>query len=230
MTEKATKTTYKKPPYLGNVTGHYQKIGELRDLIPKFKDFYYSKMEENPNYSKLKIIDEFNNIISPQIFKPWASQYRRWYRRWDEDILAKIAGAKSAIMSSEIQAIKTRDENNSLIIPTEQELESGAKNLAGELMNDAMGILKSDQMNEDLYDDEVLIKRRTYVLNVFNYVMRAVTAKEALVIKRQQEKRETAGFLMDLIRRSTAGRITPDEMSLLKQSFTIKNNEPSTLG
>lgn len=196
----------------------YQKIGEIRDLIPRFKEFYYAKLEELPNYSKLKLIDDFNNTIAPQVFKPYPSQYRRWYRRWDEDILAKVAGAKMALTSPERKAVRVRDENNQMIVPTENELESGAKTLGGELMNDAMEMLKSDQMNEDLYDDEVLIKRRSYILNVFNYVMSAVSRKEALAIKRSQEKRETAGFLMDLIRRSTAGKITPDEMQLFRDS------------
>ncbi|MBT9151003.1 MAG: hypothetical protein DDT40_01184 [candidate division WS2 bacterium] len=86
-------------------------------------------------------------------------------------------------------------------------------------MNDAMNILKKDQVYEEHYDDEVIMKRRNYVLNVFNFVTRAVHSKQALLIRGQSERRETAGFLMDLVRRSTAGKITPDEMVLLKQSF-----------
>jgi hypothetical protein len=87
-------------------------------------------------------------------------------------------------------------------------------------------MLRQDQESgEDMYEDEILIKRRHYVLNVFNFVMRAVNQKEALLIKKQQEKRETASFLMDLIRKSTAGRVTPEEMTLLKSSIVPAQNE-----
>jgi hypothetical protein len=209
--------------YGDDFDGRYMRISELRDLIPQFKDFYYEKKKDNPNIPAIKIILMFNELIAPKRFYPWANQYRVWRKKWDADIARMTLGAELALEKPKVRAInKTRDENNNLIIvPTESELEAGAKTLGGELMNDAMRMLRQDQISgEDLYEDEILIKRRHYVLNVFNYVMRAVNAKEALNIKKNQEKRETASFLMDLIRKSTAGRVTPEEMNLLKSSIT----------
>jgi hypothetical protein len=116
------------------------------------------------------------------------------------------------------QIVKLRDEQNTAIVPDEHTLEVGAKTLAGELLNDAIDILKGDQESGGVFDEEILIKHRSYVLNVFNYITRAVQGKEALQIKSNAEKRETLGFLTALINRSTAGRITPEEMQLLKQS------------
>ena len=87
-------------------------------------------------------------------------------------------------------------------------------------------LFRSDQDNEDSYDEEILVKRRSYILNVFNYVTKAVHGKEALKLKSNADKRETFGFLTALINRSTAGKITPDEMQLLKQSIRGSESQP----
>lgn len=215
--------------YGDDFDGNYMRISELRDMLPRFKEFYYQKREELPNIQAVKVILLFNELIAPDRFFPYPNQYRQWRKKWDLDIARKTMGAELALEVPEKKTIvKTQDEQNNLLVPTENELEAGAKTLGGELMNDAMNMLRQDQASgDDMYDDEILIKRRHYVLNVFNFVMRAVNAKEALIIKKQQEKRETASFLMDLIRRSTAGRVTPDEMNLLKSSLTPVQNVES---
>ena len=204
--------------------GHYMKLAEVRDLIPRFKDYYYERKLESPKLSSSKIINDFNALIRPERFQPYVLQYARWRKMWDTDIQGKMLGMKIALKDPQIIAVKVRNENNEMLVPSEHELESGAKTLGGELMNDAMTMLRNDQTHEDWYEDEVLMKRRAYVLNVFNFVMRAVNAKESLAIKKQQEKRETASFLMDLIRRSTTGKITPDEISLMKNSLKHNDN------
>lgn len=199
--------------------GTFTLVGEIRDLIPSFKEFYYEKKLELPKYSVVSILADFNERIKDtgRRFYPHENQYKTWRRKWDVDILSRIANAGRELAKPEVVAVRTRDEQGLMVAPSETEIESGAKTLAGELMNDAMTMLKRDQESgDDLYDDEVLIKRRHYVLNVFNYVMGAVHRKEALAIKRSQEKRETLGFVMDLLRRSTAGKITDQEMSVIK--------------
>lgn len=208
-----------------NFDGKFSKLAEIRDLIPKFKDFYYSKKLEDPNWTSIKLVDAFNEVIVPQRFFPTTDMYKRWRRRWDDEIAQKALGMKLSKIDEKI--VVTRNEQNKLLSPSDNELELGGKTLAGELMNDAMNILKNDQVREELYDDEIIVKRRHYVLNVFNFVMRAVHTKQALLIKGRAEKRETAGFLMDIVRRSTAGKITPEEMVLLKQSFGRNQNEQS---
>lgn len=200
-----------------NFDGHYQKIGELKELIPQFKVFYYSERRRDPQRSAIKIINDFNSKIAPLTFFPWEKQYRLWRKKWDAELIAE-----QGFKQEQRQLIKMQDEHNTLIVPDETTLEIGAKTLAGELLNDAIGILKRDQKSEDVFEEEILIKRRSYVLNVFNYVTRAVQGKEALKIKSHAENRETLGFLTALINRSTAGKITGDEMALLKQSAAPK--------
>jgi len=206
-----------------NFDGKFNKLAEIRDLIPRFKDFYYEKKLEDSSWTSTRMIDAFNELITPQKFFPTGDMYRRWRRHWDDEIAQKALGMKLSKIDERI--VVTRNERNELLSPSDNELELGGKTLAGELMNDAMNILKNDQAKEELYDDEIIVKRRHYVLNVFNFVMRAVHTKQALLIKGQVEKRETAGFLMDIVRRSTAGKITPEEMVLLKQSFGRNQNE-----
>lgn len=200
--------------------GHYHKVGEIRDLIPQFKAFYYAERRKDLSKSAVKVINEFNRQIAPLTFFPWEKQYKLWRKKWDTELLAE-QGYKQ--QQREIrQIIKLKDEQNVAIVPDEYALEVGARTLAGELLNDAMGILKQDQDSEDAYEDEIIIKRRNYILNVFNYVTRAVHGKEALKLKSNAEKRETAGFLIALLNRSTAGKITDEEMEMLKQSIPPK--------
>ncbi len=205
-----------------NFDGHYQKIGELKELIPQFKAFYYAERRRDPQRSAIKIINDFNRQIAPLTFFPWEKQYRLWRKKWDAELIAEQSFKQQERETH--QLIKLRDEQNAVIVPDEYTLEVGAQTLAGELLNDAMGILKRDQESEDAFEEEILIKRRSYVLNVFNYVIRAVHGKEALKIKSNAEKRETLGFLTALINRSTTGRITPEEMQLLKQSVGKTEN------
>jgi len=210
--------------------GRYMKLAEVRDLIIPFKEYYYEKKLENPSLAAREIINNFNDTLEVDVFFPYTEQYRRWRKLWDDEIMSRLEGAEVHLESKEVKAVKTRDSENNLLVPTDQELDSGSKNLAGELMNDAMTMLKNDQRNEDLYEDEVIVKRRNYILNVFNFVTRAVNAKESLRIKKSQDKRETAGFLMDLVRRSTVGGISENDISILKDSIIQKQDEHQTVG
>lgn len=210
----------KKFSFYENFDGRYHKVDEIRDLIPQFKAFYYAEKRKDPSRSAIKIINEFNGQIAPLTFFPWEKQYRLWRKKWDAELLAAQGYTEE---QKEIrQLIKVRNEENALIVPADELLETGARTLAGELLNDAMGILKQDQEYEDAYEDEIIIKRRNYVLNVFNYVTKSVHGKEALRIKSNADKRETAGFLMTLLNRATAGKLTDEELTLLKQSTASK--------
>ena len=208
----------KKFSFYENFDGCYHKVNEIRDLIPQFKDFYCAVKRKEPRKSAIKIINDYNTQIVPLTFFPWEKQYRLWRKKWDAELMA-IQGYREE--QKEIrQLIKVKDEQNALITPTDESLEAGAKTLGGELLNDAMSILKKDQEEEELYEDEIIVKRRNYVLNVFNYITKSVHGKEALRLKSNAEKRETMGFLMNLMSHATAGKMTDNELELLKQSVT----------
>lgn len=201
-----------------NFDGRYHKVNEIRDLIPQFKVFYYAEKHKEPGRSAIKIINDYNAQIIPLTFFPWEKQYKSWRKKWDAELLS-IQGYQE--QQKEVrQLIRVRDERNTLIAPEDETLEAGARTLAGELLNDALDILKRDQAEEELYEDEIIVKRRNYVLNVYNYITRSSHSKEALRLKSNAEKRETMGFLMDLMSRATAGKMTDEELELLKQSTT----------
>lgn len=203
-----------------NFDGRYHKVSELRDLIPQFKAFYYAEKRKDPSMSAIKIINAYNAQITPLTFFPWEKQYKLWRKKWDAELLA-IEGYQE--QQREVrQLIRVRDEQNALIVPSDDSLEAGAKTLGGELLNDALSILKKDQEEEDLYEDEIIVKRRNYVLNVYNYITRSAHSKEALRLKSNDDKRQTMGFLMDLMSMATAGKLTDEDMELLRQPGTPK--------
>jgi hypothetical protein len=204
-----------------NFNGQYHKIDEIADLIPKFKMFYYAEKEKDLSRSAIKIINDFNAQIAPLTFFPWERQYRLWRKKWDAELLA-LKGYQEQ-QKGICQIVRIKDGRNAMIVPTEKSLEYGADTLAGELINDAMSILKSDQDNEELYKDEIIVKRRNYVLNVFNHVTKSVHGKEALRLKSNTGRRETMGFLMNLMNLATAGKISNNDLAILKNSTNTNN-------
>lgn len=209
----------------------YHRVGEITDLIPMFKDYYYGKKIANEKIGLLEILQGFNkDVCSPQgrKFHPYTTQVRHWMKKWNADILRQKFSMKEDTAISpqkEIrQIIKVRGNENALAAPQDGELESGLRTLGGELMNDALQMLRDDQELEEIYDDEVLIKRRNYIVNVFAHATRLVHGKAALMLKASEEKRNNASFLMNLLSRATAGTLTESDIGILKG--TPKTNEP----
>jgi hypothetical protein len=86
-------------------------------------------------------------------------------------------------------------------------------------------MLNDDQQLEEIYTDEVLIKRRNYILNVFGHVTKLVHGKAALMLKASEEKRNNASFLMTLLASATAGKMNDEQLDLLKGT----NNQPTNV-
>lgn len=210
--------------------GRFQKIGEIADLIPKFKDFYYEKKFENTKNSAMKIIRDFQADVDPLMFVPYPAQYRSWRVKWDKDILEQM-GMRTAelALKKEVNAVvKMRDENNKLLIPDHENIEGGMNTLAGALINDAMGMLNEDKESEEIYTSDELIKRRNYMLQVMAHTTRLVQGEKGLKIKANAEKRETAGFLMELLKSARSGKMSEEQMALLKDSMLPNKAEPQT--
>lgn len=206
--------------------GKYHKVGEIQGLIPQFKEFYFTERRQEPEKSAIKIINDFNKQISPLTFFPWEKQYRLWRKKWDAILLAENGYREE--QKKVRQLIQLKDTQGVDVVPNEYALEAGTNTLAGELLNDAIGMLKADQTDSDLYEEEILIKRRSYILNVFNYVNRAVQGKESLKLKSNADKRETLGFLTEMINRSAAGQITPNEFKMMRESLRKAQTNTNT--
>lgn len=203
--------------YYGSSFTGYMKVGVLQGHLAEFKDFYYAMKIEDPKNGLLKIVNDFNEMIHPDLFHPYTNQLRHWTRKWDRDILEQQGMTTTdVIVKKHIpQVIQTKDETG-MVVPSDETLEAGMKNLGGELLNDAFTMLKEDQDLEELYSSDELMRRRSYILNVMTHVTKMVHKKQELMLKANAEKRETANFLINILRQATAGKVSSDDLTLLK--------------
>lgn len=211
----------------GNFFQGFMKTEECKPFIEGFKEFYYKKRLESDDRKPMELVKEYNELFLYPDFKafhPYPANVAAWSKRWDYDIYEKVKNKVITVDSKNhyvAQLLVTRDNYNELIAtpPADNALEAATRTLAGELVNDALNMLRQDQNMEEAYDDEVIVKRRNYILNVLARVTTTVQGKQALILKASEEKRNTAGFLMDLLAKASAGTITPEEMDLLKSSY-----------
>lgn len=212
--------------FYGKSFEKFSLMEEIKDLVPIFKGFYYEKKMKEPKLSAIKIIQEFNTLhVFPQgrVFHPYMQNFTRWRKQWDWDISNQIRENKELLKPQPVrQIVQTRDSEDRVLrgLTEHKDLESGINTLGGELLNDAFQMLKDDQAIGEVFDDEVLIKRRNYVAGVFGHVTKMVHGKAALLLKASQEKRENAGFLMDLLAKATSGKMSPEEMESLKTVYS----------
>lgn len=212
----------------------FMKIAEYKEFLPAFKDYYYQERIKNPNARLADILQGFNKeFCEPEgkRFHPYTQQVAIWRRKWDLDLMQQFQDKELKMIEKKNihQLIKTRDEQRNLVLgaPDDNELEAGVRTLGGELLNDASQMLRDDQELEEIYDDETLMKRRNYIVNVFAHATRLVHGKAALMLKASEEKRNTAGFLMQLLAKATAGKMSDEEMSLLKSAYAPKQDAKS---
>lgn len=215
--------------YYGDNFARYMKLAEINDLIPAFKDFYYAEKIKDPNVRISDIMQGFNREhCEPlgRLFHPHTQQLRMWRKKWDMDLIQQLHDKDLKLIERKNvhQVIKTRDEERQLVLGAadDNQLEAGVRTLGGELLNDAMQMLRDDQELDEMYTSDELIKRRNYIVNVFAHGTRLVHGKAALMLKMSEEKRNTAGFLMSLLSRATAGKMSDEEMGLLKGAYAPK--------
>lgn len=209
----------KHPTYKG-FDGRFRKLAEVRDRIPSFRDFYIEKrFVGNEKLSAIKIVDMFNEITPPGDFFPQTGMYQRWRKRWDAEHTGLVKTAEVRLAEREEQRLVDPTAS-----PTIYGLEDSMNTLGAELANDAMQTLRETQEREEYFEDEVVVKRKQYALNVFAYITKAAHSRAALDIKRQGEARETAGFMLDILRRANAGKLSNEELALLRGSVRVKEH------
>lgn len=213
----------------GDTFERYHRLAEYTDLLPSFKDWYYQKKVANDKETLTNILRTFNTEVCAPLgraFHPKLEAVRSWRRKWDMDLIQTVKGLDHEVTEKRnvYQVIKTRNQDNELVSggANDNELEAGVRTLGGELLNDAMQMLRDDQELSDIYDTDELIKRRNYIVNVFAHGTRLVHGKAALMLKSSEEKRNQAGFLMSLLARASAGKMTDEEMVLLKSAYAPK--------
>lgn len=217
----------------------FDRVAEIKDFIPAFKEFYYAEKTRDFKKTGGEIIREFNETVcypENKTFFPYTNQLKLWRAKWDRDILEnkEVQGMELAQRKQVLQIIKSRDSDNKIVLgmPQDVELEAGARSLGGELLNDAMQMLRDDQDLEEVYGSDELMKRRNYIVNVFSHVTKLVQGKAALMLKASQEKRESANFIMNLMAKATAGRLSDDDIVVLETAYKQpqpENGQPANV-
>lgn len=217
-------------PVYKNFDGQYRKLQELRHRIPEFRDFYIQKrFVGKEKLSAIKIVDQFNELYPHKEgelpFFPNPGMYQRWRKRWDAEQTGLVKTAEVRLAEREEARLINTDDPHPMEI-----LEERVNTLGAELANDAMQTLRETQDREEYFDDEVVVKRKQYALNVFAYITKAAHSKATLDLKRHAEGRETAGFMLDILRRANAGKLSSDEIAVLRGSIRPKQEYGDPVG
>lgn len=210
----------------------FQRLADITHLIPQFKRFYFVQKRRDINKNTHEIIDEFNSgLEAGQVFNPNPSQYAKWRMKWDEQIVSELTAEGHVVVMPKIMSrqLVTVDPEGNNLIPRAEDLMGGTQTLAGKLLNDANAMLEADQEVDEFYTADELIKRRGYVLNVFNHVSKILQGDKMIAIKANAEKRETANFMMDLMKRATAGKLDAATIANLKKSYQPKPVEAEVI-
>lgn len=218
--------------YYGEFFRKYHRIGEIKELIPEFKEFYYEEKIKDPKKGLLHILQEFNKEHAyphGKQFHPYPTQVKLWTTKWNKDINEKrLEQGLEVIPKPNVkQIMKTRGEDGEITLgsTSDGDLEMGMKSLAGELINDALQVMKDTQELEEVYTAEELIKKKNYVLNVMAHTTRLVHGKAALMLKASEEKRNNTTFLMDILAKAASGQMSQEEMDVLKIPYQ-KHGQP----
>lgn len=204
--------------FYGENFWRYTLASELLPNVAAFKEFYINHKLADPKAQSYQLIREFAETIAPDNFFPRPNTYLLWRTKWDKEV-AQRRGDKAEERAIE-QVIETKNAERRKV-PTMEGLEAGAQHLGGMLVNDAISMLEEDQQIGDAYEPDELIKRRGYILNVYNFVMKSAANKQAIELKRRADARETAGFLMDLMGMASAGKLDAGSLSILETAVPI---------
>src|SRR5690606_34814213 len=119
-----------------------------------------------------KIVDMFNASTPPGDFFPQTGMYQRWRKKWDAEHSGLVHTAEERLALREETRLIDPNAN-----PTMTQLEESMHTLGAELANDAMQTLRETQDREEYFDEEVVVKRKAYALNVFAYITKAAHSK-----------------------------------------------------
>lgn len=207
---------------------HFQKREELLETIPLFKEYYYQVKSADFHKKVTPMLREFNEVMcypEGKAFHPTSSMVQHWRKKWDRDLMLRAKGLSVGfdpdISAATIELVKVRSESGEMVAPEESELEKGVRVLGGELVNDAMTMLKDDQEMPEILSESGLIRRRNYVVDVFANITKQLHGNATLQLKRSQETRENAGFLMSLLSKASSGELTDEQLGLLEGTTTV---------
>jgi len=206
--------------YYGESFAGYTPKEQIIAMIPAFKQCYFEIKKNNAKPKIKAVLTEFNRQSYPQVFHIDPNKASKLLKKWDIEFEERQS---QAYIDEQRRAIKEQDDIQ--LSYTDEALERGTRTLSGELLNDAMMMLKEDQQNQDEMNNNDLLNRRKYITNVLSSVTRLVHGKATLALKASEEKRNNASFLMTILSKATAGTLSNNEVSLLESTYK-KEEQP----
>jgi len=197
----------------------------LEEIIEGFRLFYMEERKAGRT-DLMQIFREYrkNTQMYKKIwFNPYPNQVKGWIKNWEQSLPVHIRKV----------AIKGRDtvKKNQVNVKAIEyaDLEDGSKNLQSLLIDDAEQLMKESNTDYELIDvaggywskeeyEKTRIKKKALALSIAKEVLSGVHKHQTIQIKRNKEGRETAGFLMDLMKQATSGELSEKDLELLDNS------------
>lgn len=204
-------------------------IGDVPKIVEEFRQFYLQQRNAG-RYDYKGIFREFrkDKEINQNIwFNPYPNMLDILYRRWEGELpmtMRKITVKKKTVAKKGVD-----DTATVLKEIAYHTLEDGAKNLQSLLIDDASKLIQESNVEFQAIDDNggmwrkddyerIRLAKKKVALSIASDVLKGAHRFELIKIKKNAEGRETASFMMDLVRRSTAGEIGDEEMAVLENA------------
>lgn len=225
--EEPIKAEVKKPVWSDrNYVGFdgFTDAMDSKKFIMRLRELYMNERfdENGDKKSPIRfIVDSFNALPeqAEKKFFPNPRFLKKHTKDWEKEALERMklkrhtayikedVAKQMALAPDKMPEIRMHISTDSLEVKTET--------LADRLIGDAE--TEMDRADEE-DDPEIRVKQKTYALNVYNLVTRSVHKRRELDLKGSAEKRNQAGFILDLVNRALTGKMTPEAMGTLRAS------------
>lgn len=201
----------------------YTRVDEYKDLLPIFREYYLS--HRKLGWSKRELMSNFRiDITEPldRIFLPPSQEVDKFIKKWEREIYVEQQRKKLEKTDAITLAAHPTD---SLLPPStltdpeavkvevkRRDIEESLKTLSEMLVEDATKVI---QNADDDVDDELLVKKKNYALNVARHLIAGVQKDKLIALKKNADTRDSAHFLMGLMSKAMAGKLSGDELEIL---------------
>lgn len=233
---KTTKMAYSLEEGVNLFGAEFKKWDSMESLysrLPAFKKYFIEKKKENPSESIRNIIKGFHEleVLEGRTFYmcpvnmakrgvAWTNEaigyippvVRPPRRAWDTNPVGVLSDpgivTDPGVSSDAGVFIEPR-------VRSVSTLEQKVDTLADVLIDDAHEVLSDNENDESVGD---MVNRKKYAVMVLGYVTKLVHGKKSLSLKEKEEKRNETSFLMDFLKKATAGNVSAEELDLLNSS------------
>lgn len=204
--------------------GTFKDVKADPEGLAAFRAGYFAWRPGCPKADPKEFVGEYAAKFPEAGFYPNYQTFKGMTKKWDVEILGEPDPKIAAVAE-----LHKRDKAmiaEVVVARSNEDLERATRGLAGLLLDDAVSIVRSESHDpENPIGGDLFVKRRMYALNVVNYVSRHVKGRDEIAIKRQSEKRETVGFMMNIMQKAMAGKISPEQVDAMRSVNAAPKDE-----